>query len=88
MCIKLSYFNTCNFFRQKRDENGNGNDDEDDDYDDNENLRHYDILIVSIIVSKIQWNRNISCFKINSTDKFFIIRFQILLFLIATVMKE
>ena len=69
MCIriKLSYFYTCNFFRQKRDENGNGNDDEDDDYDDNENLRHYDILIVSILVSKTQWNRNISYFKFYST---------------------
>ena len=65
MCIKLSYFYTCNFFRQKRDENGNGNDDEDDDYDDNENLRHCDILIISILVSKIQWNRNISCFNGN-----------------------
>ena len=60
MCIKLSCFYTCNFFRQKRDENGNGNDDEDDDYDDDENFRHYDSLITPILVSKIQWNRNIS----------------------------
>ena len=58
--VKLSCFNTCNFFRQKRDENGNGNDDEDDDYDDDENFRHYDVLIVSILVTKIQWNRSIS----------------------------
>ena len=36
-CALNLFFYTCNFLRQKRDENGNGNDDEDDDYDNNEN---------------------------------------------------